>query len=119
MPNIRRIPRWVVENDPTWERKIQSDPALLIWNKKGTNIKAISYPTHISCDVIGGDEIESEAGLPDLLSNFMMCTREDLLIGGDITKYLSSIYLNSGINNLSGPYSIGFSNKWLHRKPSF
>jgi hypothetical protein len=109
MPNIGKIARWVVENDPSWERTIDSDPTILKWNKKGTNIQAVSYPTSISCDIIGEETAEYEADLPDLLSKIMMNTRRDLLTGGNITKYLSSRYLNASINSLSSPHAIRFN----------
>ena len=120
MPNIgRRIPRWIVENDPTWERKIDSDPTLLKWNKKGTNIQAVSYPASISCDIMElGHDTEPEAALPDLLSDFMMHTRLDALTGADITKYLSSRYLNANIDSHPGQPNYR-SNNMLYRKSLF
>ena len=118
MANIGRIPRWVVENDPSWERNTDSDPAVIKWNKKGTNIQAISDPTSISCDIIGGDEIDYEAGLPDLISNFMIHNKVDVLSGKDITRYLSSRYLNTRMNNPPprSPGAIGFDNNRPYRK---
>ncbi|HZA07211.1 MAG TPA: hypothetical protein VE619_05855 [Nitrososphaeraceae archaeon] len=106
MPNTGRIPRWIVENDPSWERTIDSNPSVLKWNKKGTNIQAISHPTSTLCDIIGAEEVEDKADLPDLLSKLMMHNRHHILTGGDITKYLSSRYLNSNIGSLSGSQGI-------------
>jgi hypothetical protein len=117
MPNLGRVPRWVIENDPTWERRIDFDPSVLKWNKKGTNIHAISSPTSMICDVIGEQTVD-EAGLPGLLSNFMEHVKADALAGGNITKYLSSGYLNERINSLSGSHTIRFNNMPF-KKPLF
>ena len=35
MQNIQRIPRWLVENDPTWEKSIDTNLSNLKWIKKG------------------------------------------------------------------------------------
>jgi hypothetical protein len=40
MQNIQRIPRWLIENDPSWEKSIDSNLANLKWIKKGTNLEA-------------------------------------------------------------------------------
>ena len=108
MTHPRRIPRWIVENDPTWERQYDPNPTILRWNKKGTNIQAVSYPTSSSCEITEG-ELEHEAGLPKLTSKYMTHTRFEAITGDDLTKYLSSRYLNSEINNtLPGANDIMF-----------
>ncbi|MFL6441095.1 MAG: hypothetical protein ACJ702_03965 [Nitrososphaeraceae archaeon] len=99
MPPIARVPRWIVENDPTWEKSTDSDPAVLRWNKKGTNVQAISYPASICCDITR--QVPDEAGLSDVFSNLVNYTEPDVLAGGDIARYLSSRYLNPRMNRPS------------------
>ena len=52
MQNVRRISRWLVENDPTWEKSIDSNLANLSWIKKGTNVKAVCSATSMFCDIV-------------------------------------------------------------------
>jgi hypothetical protein len=100
-PPIARIPRWVVENDPTWEKSIDSSTTNLKWNKKGTNIKAISHPTSIYCYITR--EAKEDLELSDILSNVVDYTRCDVMAGENIIKYLSSRYLNP---RLSKPFDM-------------
>jgi hypothetical protein len=100
MPPIARVPRWVVENDPTWEKSTDFGPTVLKWNKKGTNVQAITYPASIYCDIIR--EVPDEAGLSDVFSNLVNYTKPDVSAGGNFAKYLSSRYLNPRINRPSG-----------------
>jgi hypothetical protein len=100
-PPIARIPRWVVEKDPTWEKSIDSSPMTLKWSKKGTDIKAVSHLSSIYCDIIR--EVHEEPGLSDISSNLVDYSRSDLLAGENFTKYLSSRYLNP---NLSKPFRL-------------
>ena len=95
--NKSRIPRWLVENDPSWEKSIDSDLGLLKWVKKGTGIQAVCQPTSIFCDILGQDE--NHVGLLDIANSAKMSNNAPTALGmGDITKYLSSRYLNPGIN---------------------
>ena len=92
-----RIPRWLVENDPSWERSIDSDLGTLRWTKKGTQIQAICHPTSIFCEIVG--QMDEGRNISDLLGRTRMDRHATLVSGiGDITKYLSSRYLNPGIN---------------------
>jgi hypothetical protein len=100
-PPIARIPRWVVEKDPIWEKSIDSSPMTLKWSKKGTDIKAVSHPSSIYCDIIR--EVHEAPGLSDISSNLIDYSRSDLLAGENITKYLSSRYLNP---SLSKPFRL-------------
>ena len=100
-PPIARIPRWVVERDPSWEKSIDSSAMTLKWSKKGTDIKAVSHPSSIYCDIIR--EANKAAELSDISSNLVGYSRSDLLAGESITKYLSSRYLNP---RLSKPFSL-------------
>ena len=96
MQDKNRIPRWLVESDPSWEKSIDSNVGLLKWTKKGTGITAISHPTDMFCEILGHED--SPAGLSDIASNFTKMQRQSTAGTGDITKYLSSRYLNPGIN---------------------
>jgi hypothetical protein len=96
-----RIPRWIVENDPSWEKSIDSDlGGTLRWTKKGTQIQAICYPASIFCEIVGQTDNNSAASIFDLASSRTRMTKDATFVSGidDITKYLSSRYLNRGMN---------------------
>jgi len=95
MQDKSRIPRWLVESDPSWEKSIDSDLGMLKWTKKRTGIQAVCQPTSMFCEIVGQNE--SPAGLSD--PSMSMDKRAAVSSGaGDITKYLSSRYLNPGVN---------------------
>jgi len=97
MQDKSRIPRWLVESDPSWEKSIDSNLGMLKWTKKGTGIQAICQPTSMFCEILG--QTENEVGLSDVAANLRTGKATALSPGaGDITKYLSSRYLNPGIN---------------------
>jgi hypothetical protein len=92
-----RIPRWLVENDPSWEKSIDSDLGTLRWTKKGTKIEAICHPTSIFCEIVG--LTDQEGNIPNLVGRTRTDRDATLVSGiGDIIKYLSSRYLNPSIN---------------------
>jgi hypothetical protein len=92
-----RIPRWLVENDPSWEKSIDSDLGTLRWTKRGTQIQAICNPTSIFCEIFG--QAEQGGNISDLVGRTRLDRHAILVSGiGDITKYLSSRYLNPGVN---------------------
>ena len=92
-----RIPRWLVENDPSWEKSIDSDLATFRWTKKGTKLQAICHPTSIFCEIVG--QTDQEENVSGLVGITQMDKHARYISGvGDITKYLSSRYLNPGIN---------------------
>ncbi len=94
-----RIPRWLVENDPSWERSIDSDLGMLKWTRKGTQIQAVCRPTSMFCEILG--QTSQASGLSDLVGRARMDTHAALVSGiDDITKYLSSRYLNPRINGV-------------------
>ena len=96
MHDKNRIPRWLVENDPSWEKSIDSNLGMLKWTKKGTGIQATCQPISMFCEVMGQTE---QAGLSDIASNMGVDKRAELLSGAsDIVKYLSSGFLNPAIN---------------------
>jgi hypothetical protein len=94
-----RIPRWIVENDPSWERSIDSDLGMLMWTKKGAQIQAVCHPTSMICEII--DDRSQAGDISDLMARARM-DRHAALVSGidDITKYLSSRYLNPRINGI-------------------
>ena len=92
-----RIPRWLVENDPSWEKSIDSDLGTLRWTKKGTQIQAVCHPTSIFCEIVG--QTNQPGNISDVIGRTPMDRHAAQVSGiGDITKYLSSRYLNPGIN---------------------
>lgn len=97
MQSDTRIPRWLVENDPSWEKSIDSDLGTLRWTKKGTQIQAVCHPTSIFCEILG--QADQAGNISDLVGKTRMDKHATLVSGvDDITKYLSSRYLNPGIN---------------------
>lgn len=95
MQDSARIPRWLVESDPSWEKSIDSDLGILKWTKKGTAMQAVCSPTSMFCEILGQED--SPAGLADLRSSAAKMGRQADL-AGDISKYLSSRYLNPSVN---------------------
>lgn len=95
----KRIPRWLVENDPSWERSIDSDLGMLKWTKKGTSVQAVCHPTSMFCEIVG--QTSQATDLSDIVGRAPMDRHAALLSGiGDITKYLSSRYLNPRIDGV-------------------
>jgi hypothetical protein len=95
-----RIPRWIVENDPSWEKSIDSDLGTLRWTKKGTQIQAICYPASIFCEIVGQTDDNAASIFDHFAGSRTRMDRHATQISGidDITKYLSSRYLNRGMN---------------------
>jgi hypothetical protein len=94
-----RIPRWLVENEPSWERSIDSDLGMLKWTKRGTQIQAVCHPNSMFCEIVG--QTSQTSDLSELASR-ARTDRHAALVSGidDITKYLSSRYLNPRINGV-------------------
>src|SRR5919197_2643134 len=118
MQDTGRIPRWLVENDPSWEKSIDDNFNILKWTKKGTNIQAVCSPTSIFCNIIGEKTTTDDHFflLSDPLSMFSEYKNRSALAAGDITKYLSSRYLNPGIN---GPHSFNINTNRGNRFKSY
>jgi hypothetical protein len=95
-----RIPRWLVENDPSWERSIDSDLRMLKWTKKGTKVQVVCHPTAIFCEIV--DQTSQATDLSDIMG-ITPTDKHALRLSGieDITKYLSSRYLNPRINGVA------------------
>lgn len=99
MQRDNRIPRWIVENDPSWERSIDSDVGTLRWTKKGTQIEAVCHPTSMFCEIVGGGQTNQAGNISDIIGRAWADIHTAPVSGiDDITKYLSSRYLNPGIN---------------------
>ncbi|HEX2014695.1 MAG TPA: hypothetical protein VLA68_05665 [Nitrososphaera sp.] len=96
MQDENKIPRWILENDPAWEKSVDSNLGLLRWTKRGTGIQAICSPTSMYCEILGKDE--NTPGLADVRSGASKITKQGTAGAGEIRKYLSSAYLNPGIN---------------------
>ena len=98
MQSDNRIPRWLVESDPSWERSIDSDLGTLRWTKKGTQLEAVCHPTSMFCEIVGhqADQLGNHS---DIIGRARTDKHAAPVSGiDDITKYLSSRYLNPGIN---------------------
>ena len=95
-----RIPRWLVESDPSWEKSIDSNLSMLKWTKKGTNTQAICPPTGVYCQVLGSQENNNDGGAASLANLQAGIERMNFQANSanDISKYLTSRYLNPGIN---------------------
>ena len=115
MQDTGRIPRWLVENDPSWEKSIDDNFNILKWTKKGTNIQVVCSPTSMFCNIIGETTTDDHL-LSDPLSMFSEYKYRSVLAAGDITKYLSSRYLNPGIN---GSPSFNINNRGSNRFKSY
>jgi hypothetical protein len=108
-----RIPRWVIEDDPAWEKLIDADPFILKWRKKGSDIEAICPPTSFFCEIKGESGSDLESLYP--LRKFAIPGKLDKPIGNDITKFLSSRYLNPSMNHFDPDGLAGLDYSKLHK----
>jgi hypothetical protein len=91
MHTIGRIPRWLIERDPSWEMQVNSLNGMFEWTRKGTEVRATCEPTGFFCDVW----VETPKQHPDLMEIFSRFKNQDKAYGSsDLVKYLSSRYLN-------------------------
>lgn len=130
MHNPETVPRWIVESDPSWERSVDSNLGILRWCKKGTSLRAVCSPTSIFCTLIDDNYENSndgnDTGLYDRRTLGMKSSSSSEQFGinvpqtvaSEITKYLSSRYLNpmnssliDHLNNMNTPY-----HSFLYRK---
>jgi hypothetical protein len=96
MQDKKMIPRWVVENDPSWEKSIDSDLGMLKWTKKRIGIQATCLPTEMLCEIVGETD---QGGILESVSGIRADRQARLAsVGRDIAKYLSSRYLNPAID---------------------
>jgi hypothetical protein len=116
MQNIQRIPRWLIENDPSWEKSINSNLANLKWIKKGTTLEATCSATSMFCDILNEPNENQNVGLIDLSNNFINQRKVDALGINDLTRYLSSRYLNPIIG---GSIDLDINKFKLHRMRKF
>lgn len=93
MQPVGRIPRWLVEKDPSWEKSLHSNRDMLEWIKKGVGLRAICDPSSMFCDIIteGRDQ---RFDISDSISKFKDNSRLSTFASADISRYLSSRYLN-------------------------
>ena len=105
---MERLPRWIVESDPAWERLFDSNPGMLRWYKKGTNLQAVCSSTSMYCNLIGNNDENSSVDANNNIGSYdrnslksLSASSEQFRLNGrpqtiasDITKYLSSRYLN-------------------------
>ncbi len=101
--NINRIPRSLVENDPSWEKLTDSDTGMVRFVKKGTQMQAVCSPTSMFCEIVNQNQVDNyntETGLGDITNRLAgmngMNGAANASGASDIKKYLSSRYLNPG-----------------------
>ena len=100
MQESNRIPRWLVESDPSWEKSVDSDLGMLKWTKKGTGVRATCPPTGMFCEITGQDDVQ--AGLADVRTGIARMGKKANM-ADDIAKYLPSRYLNPSFSGPSRP----------------
>jgi hypothetical protein len=93
MQTVGRIPRWVIEKDPSWEKSVHSNYDILEWTKKGADLRATCDPASMFCDVMI-EERNQHLDLSDPISKFNNKSRLSTFASADIARYLSSRYLN-------------------------
>jgi hypothetical protein len=105
---MERLPRWIVESDPAWERLFDSNPGMLRWYKKGTSLQAVCSSTSMYCNLIDNNDENSSVDANNNIGSYdrnslksLSASSEQFRLNGrpqtiasDITKYLSSRYLN-------------------------
>lgn len=94
MRTVGRIPRWLIEKDPSWAKSVHSNNDVLEWTKKGADLRATCDPSSMYCDVMM-DERNQHFDLLDSISKFNNKSRLSTFASADIARYLSSRYLNS------------------------
>jgi hypothetical protein len=100
---IGKIPRWLVERDPCWERIGKIESSLPEWTKKGSDLRAKCGPEDLYCEITIEDRyqsfVSSESMLSPSVANVSTSPESDL------KRYLSSRYLNPGFytNSLGLP----------------
>jgi hypothetical protein len=93
MHTIGRVPRWLVERDPSWEMHVNSINGMLEWTRKGTDVRATCAPADISCDV-AVEPLGQRSDFMKIFSRFKDKNNTTTFGAADFTKYLSSRYLN-------------------------
>lgn len=93
MQTVGRIPRWLIEKDPSWEKSVHSNYRMLEWTKRGAGLRAICDPGSMFCEVMmeGRDR---GLDISDSISKFKDKSRLSTFDSADIARYLSSRYLN-------------------------
>ena len=105
MQPVGRIPRWLIEKDPSWEKSVHSNNDILEWTKRGAGLRAICDPTSMFCDVIM--DANSRLDISETISRFKDMNRFSTFASADITRYLSSRYVNPSFDkNRTGLYKL-------------
>jgi hypothetical protein len=105
MQTVGRIPRWLIEKDPSWEKSVHSNSDMLEWNKRGAGLRAICDPASMFCNVIM--DANSRLDISDSISRFKDMNRFSTFVSSDIARYLSSRYLNPSFDiNRTGFYKL-------------
>jgi hypothetical protein len=94
---VGRIPRWIIEKDPSWEKSAHSNNEVPEWTKKGADLRAICDPASMYCDVMVGERSQ-HLDLSNSISNFNNRSRLSTFASTDIARYLSSRYLNPSLD---------------------
>jgi hypothetical protein len=95
MHTIGRLPRWLIEKDPSWERTSGTGYGLHEWIKRGSALRAHCITNEWYCDITTADRREGfdlSESTPNLDTSIFTSAEFDL------RKYLSSRYLNPGID---------------------
>ncbi len=101
MQTVGRIPRWLIEKDPSWEKSVHSYYGMLEWTKRGAALRAICDPASMFCEVMM-ERRDLGLDISDSISKFK---ENRLSIFPDIARYLSSRYLNPSFDiNRTGLY---------------
>jgi len=91
---IGKIPRWLVEKDPSWERVSRTGSDLPEWIKKGSDLMAKCGPADWYCEITMADRYNSffsSESIPNPGAINSSNSPES-----DLKRYLSSRYLNPG-----------------------
>ncbi len=99
---IGKIPRWLLEKDPSWER-LRTESDLPEWIKKGSDLRAKCGPADLYCEIAIEDRSQSFISSASMLN--LRPINTSISPESDLKRYLSSRYLNPGLygNNLGLP----------------
>ena len=94
MQIIGKIPRWLLEKDPSWERLGSTESNLPEWIKKGSDLRAKCGPADWYCEIMIEDRSPGFVSSGNTLNLSPINT--STFPQSDLKKYLSSRYLNPG-----------------------
>jgi hypothetical protein len=101
---IPKIPRNIIENDPSWLAMPSVDPQIISWVNNSLNLLAQCNSNEDSCHVT--PYFHSEPILPNFLNyrNFITSGNNQ---NNELRKYLSSSYLNQNRIGSRYPFRTG------------